>query len=135
MPDDPRLPPNQHAVGYLPARHSMSHLLCRVGRYAEGLQEYGRIVKQGFQSGDMLVQMGKASLALDRTDDALEYLERAIFLNPEFAPSYYYVGQAYQRKGLKNKARSAWRSYLERVNDWEPLRAAGQDAPPPEPPI
>ncbi len=118
---------------YLPARHSMSHLLCRMGRFAEGLQEYNRILKQGFQSGDMLVQMGKAALALEHTDEALAYLERAIFLNPEFAPSYYYVGQAYQRKGLKNKARSAWRTYLEKVNDWEPLTAALPDEPPPEP--
>jgi tetratricopeptide (TPR) repeat protein len=115
---------------YLPARHSMSHLLCRLGRYDEGLQEYNRILKQGFQSGDMLVQMGKAALALERIDEAIEYLERAVFLNPEFAPSYYYIGQAYQRRGLKNKARSAWRSYLEKVNDWEPLRAASDEAPP-----
>jgi len=69
----------------------------------------------------MLVQMGKAAMALERPEEALKYLERAIFLNPEFAPSYYYIGQAYQRKGLKNKARSAWRSYLEKANDWEPL--------------
>ncbi len=119
---------------YLPARHSMSHLLCRLERYEEGLQEYKRILKQGFQSSDMLVQMGKAAMALERLDDAVEYLERAVFLNPEFAPSYYYVGQAYQHKGLKNKARSAWRSYLEKVNDWEPLRV-GSDEAPPEPSV
>jgi tetratricopeptide (TPR) repeat protein len=107
--------------GYLPARHSMAHLLCRAGRYEEGLREYGRILKQGFQSSDMLVQMGKAAMALDRPEESLQFLERAIFLNPEFAPSYYYVGQAYQRKGLKKKARSAWRTYLEKANDWEPL--------------
>ncbi len=106
---------------YLPARHSMAHLLCRAGRCEEGLREYGRILKQGFQSSDMLVQMGKAAMALERPEEALQFLERAIFLNPEFAPSYYYIGQAYQRKGLKNKARSAWRSYLEKANDWEPL--------------
>jgi len=115
---------------YLPARHSMSHLLCRLERFEEGLQEYNRIVKQGFQSGDMLVQMGKAALALGRIDEAIEYLERAVFLSPEFAPSYYYVGQAYQHKGLKNKARSAWRSYLEKVNDWEPLRMSPEETPP-----
>jgi len=107
--------------GYLPARHSMGHLLCRAGRNEEGLREYARILKQGFQSSDMLVQMGKAAMALDRAEEALQYLERAIFLNPEFAPTYYYIGQAYQRKGLKNKARSAWRTYLEKANDWEPL--------------
>jgi tetratricopeptide (TPR) repeat protein len=106
---------------YLPARHSMSHLLCRLGQYDEGLREYARIRKQGFESSDMLVQMGKAALALDRNDEALGYLERAIYLNPEFSPSYYYLGQAYQRSGFKNKARSAWRTYLEKANEWEPL--------------
>ena len=114
---------------YLPARHSMSHLLCRMGRYEEGLQEYGRILKQGFQSGDMLVQMGKATLALDRVNEALQYLERGIFLNPEFAASYYYIGQAYQRKGLKNKARSAWRTYLEKANEWEPMAPIPPEGP------
>ncbi len=106
---------------YLPARHSMAHLLCRMGKYEDGLREYARILKQGFRSGDMLVQMGKAALALGHNEEALHHLERAIFLNPEFAPSYYYIGQAYQRKGLKNKARSAWRTYLEKANEWEPL--------------
>lgn len=115
---------------YLPARHSMSHLLCRMGQYEQGLREYARILKQGFQSGDMLVQMGKAALALDRTDEALHYLERAIFLNPDFASSYYYSGQAYQRMGLKNKARSAWRTYLEKANEWEPLGPNPPGAPP-----
>lgn len=114
---------------YLPARHSMSHMLCRLGRYEEGLQEYGRILKQGFQSGDMLVQMGKAALALDRVDEALQYLERGIFLNPEFAANYYYIGQAYQRKGLKNKARSAWRTYLEKANEWEPMTPIPPEGP------
>ncbi len=106
---------------YLPARHSMAHLLCRIGQYEAGLKEYSRILKQGFKSGDMLVQMGKAALAITDIDKSQEYLEQAIFLNPDYASSYYYLGQVYQRKGLKNKARSAWRNYLERANDWDPL--------------
>jgi tetratricopeptide (TPR) repeat protein len=113
---------------YLPARHSMAHLLCRSGQYEAGLKEYTRILKQGFKSGDMLVQMGKAALALDRSEDALLYLEQAIYLNPDFAASYYYLGQVYQRKGLKNKARSAWRNYLERANEWDPLNPIGSEA-------
>lgn len=105
---------------YLPARHSMSHLLCRMGQYEEGLREYAKIRSHGFESADMLVQMGKAALALGMEKEALQYLERAVFLNPDFAACYYYLGQAYQHKGLKKRARSAWRTYLEKANEWEP---------------
>ncbi len=99
---------------YLPARHTMASLLCRIGRHAEGLCEYERILRQGFQSADMLVKMGRAALLLDRVDEALQYLERAAFINPDYPAGYYFLGQAYKSKGLKNKARAAWRRYLDR---------------------
>jgi tetratricopeptide (TPR) repeat protein len=105
---------------YLPARHSMAALLCRMGRHEEGLREYEGMLRQGFQSADMLAQMGRAALALKQIDEALQYLERARFLNPDFVLTYYYLGQAYRRKGLKNKARSAWRRYLESAGELRP---------------
>lgn len=112
---------------YLPARHSLAALLCRMGRHEDGLREYERILRQGFQSADMLAQMGRAALALGRTDDALQYLERARFLNPDFVLTHYYLGQAYRRKGLRNKARSAWRHYLENATEWHPEAAMDED--------
>jgi len=114
--------------GYLPARQSVAAHLCRTGHPEEGLREYERILRQGFQSADMLVKMGRAALELNRTEEALQYLERASFVNPEYALSYYYLGQAYKAKGLRNKARSAWRRYLEKANGWEP-RIPGEEEP------
>ncbi|MBD3237812.1 MAG: tetratricopeptide repeat protein [Candidatus Eisenbacteria bacterium] len=111
---------------YLPARHSMAALLCRLGRFADGLREYETILRQGFQSADMLAQMGRAALALDRPDSALHYLERAKFQNPEYHLTYYYLGQTYRRKGLRNKARSAWRRYLDGAAEWQPQPPPGE---------
>jgi predicted Zn-dependent protease len=83
------------------------------------LREYERVLRQGFQSADMLAKMGQAALDLGRTEEALQYLERASFVNPDYAPSYYFLGQAYKAKGLRNKARAAWRRHLEKTDAWE----------------
>lgn len=106
---------------YLPARHSMASLLCRTGRHEEGLREYQRIMRQGFQSADMLVRMGRAALALQRTDEALQLLERAAFLNPDYAATHFYLGTVYRRKGLRRKAHGAWRRYLEMAGECDAL--------------
>jgi len=116
--------------GYLPARQSLAALLCRTGRPEEGLLEYERVLRQGFQSADMLAKMGRAALELGRVEEALQYLERASFVNPDHALSYYYLGQAYRSKGLRNKARAAWRKHLERVSDWDALRRGLVEQPP-----
>lgn len=110
---------------YVPARHSMASLLCRLNRHEEGLQEYERLLRQGFQSADMLVHMGRAALALGRADEALQYLERAGFLNPDAPAAFYYLGVVYKAKGLRRKAQCAWRRYLETSSGWEPLPEPG----------
>jgi tetratricopeptide (TPR) repeat protein len=106
--------------GYLPARQSLAASLCRGGALEEGLREYERVLRQGFQSADMLVKMGRAALELGRAEEALQYLERASFVNPDYSPSYYYLGKAYQAKGLRNKAQAAWRRHLEKAGAADP---------------
>ncbi len=103
--------------GYISARRALGWILCRMGRYEEGLAEYERLLRRGFQSPDILVQMGRAAIALERIDEALEYLQRASNLSPDYAPAYFYLGQAYQKRGLRNRARAAWRRYLERSEE------------------
>jgi tetratricopeptide (TPR) repeat protein len=104
---------------YIPARQSLAAAYCRAGQAEDGLREYERVLRQGFQSADMLAKMGQAALDLGRTEEALQYLERASFVNPDYAPSYYFLGQAYKAKGLRNKARAAWRRHLEKTDAWE----------------
>lgn len=116
--------------GYLPARQSLAALLCRTGRAEEGLLEYERVLRQGFQSADMLAKMGRAALELGRVEEALQYLERATFVNPDYALSYYYLGRAYRLKGLRNKARAAWRKHLERTGDGDAMLRELAETPP-----
>jgi tetratricopeptide (TPR) repeat protein len=105
---------------YLPARRSLAALLQRLGRLEEALREGDRILRQGFASPDLLVQMAQASLAVGRIDQALERLLRAEALNPDYAPTYYWLGQVYRHQQQRNKARSAWQRYLEKSRQSSP---------------
>ncbi|MEP7270008.1 MAG: tetratricopeptide repeat protein [Acidobacteriota bacterium] len=49
-------------------------------------------------------KLGAVCLALQEIDEALVYLERAAALAPSSAPVYYSLGQAWQRKGEREKA-------------------------------
>ncbi|MCK4414092.1 MAG: tetratricopeptide repeat protein [Candidatus Eisenbacteria sp.] len=110
---------------YLPARRSLVSLLCRTGQAAEALREGRRIMRQGFASADLLVQLGRTALELDAVDQALELLEQAAGAGGDYAPVHYFLGQVYRRKGQKRKAQAAWRKYLARADQWRPLSTGG----------
>ncbi len=118
--------------GYLPARRSLAGLLLRIGRPEEALREGERILRQGHASADLFVQMARACLALERDDEALDFLLRGQAQNADHAPVWYWLGQVYRRKRQRNKARSAWRRYLEKTGQWDPssvgTEAAALDA-------
>jgi tetratricopeptide (TPR) repeat protein len=54
--------------------------------------------------------------------EALEYFELTTEAHPGFPEAYYYLGYAYLNMGLYQKARLAWRSYLERSSSPEERR-------------
>ncbi|MFH1143087.1 MAG: tetratricopeptide repeat protein [Candidatus Eisenbacteria bacterium] len=109
---------------YLPARRNLAALLHRMEQYEEALREADRILRQGYASADLYVQMALDHLALERPDEALDHLLKAETQDATYAPTFYWLGQVYRRMGRKNKARSAWSRYLDRTGQGDAHGAA-----------
>ncbi|MCI0489224.1 MAG: tetratricopeptide repeat protein, partial [Blastocatellia bacterium] len=52
-------------------------------------------------------------LELGRLDEAIAEYERILSINPNWPPAHYNLGQAYERKGERERARSSYERFLE----------------------
>ncbi len=102
---------------YTFARNSLAFTLFKQGMLDEALDEYEKVVASGLYSSDILVNMGIAHREKDALGKAIDYFKQAISLNPEYASAYYQLGLAYQAMGQKEKARWAWKAYLEHAKE------------------
>ncbi len=102
---------------YLFARNSFAYTLFRKGEHEEALAQYRRVVAAGLCSADMLVNMGIIYKERGALKKAIDTLNKAISINPSYAPAYYQLGLAYQARGQKEKARWAWKAYLQKAQD------------------
>jgi len=103
--------------GYLFARNSLAFALFKRGELDAALEEYRKVVAGGLCSSDILVNMGIIQREKGTLDKAIDSFDKAVSLNPAYAPAYYQLGLAYQAKGQKEKARRAWKAYLERAQE------------------
>jgi len=110
---------------YFQARTSLSQALLAREAWEEALAELARLESDGIRSADLHVQKAQALLALERVPEATRELEAGAAINPTFARTYYFLGQAYRRLGLRRKARHAWQQYLEQSRSWRELKPAG----------
>jgi tetratricopeptide (TPR) repeat protein len=102
---------------YLFARNSLAFALFKGGEFDSALREYRNVLAGGLCSSDILVNMGIIYREKGNLKKAIEALDKALSLNPGYAPAYYQLGLAYQAKGQKEKARWAWKAYLERAQE------------------
>jgi tetratricopeptide (TPR) repeat protein len=58
-----------------------------------------------------------AYLELGRLDEAIAEYERILRLNPNYPLAQFHLGQAYERKGDRERAREAYRSFLQTWKD------------------
>jgi tetratricopeptide (TPR) repeat protein len=65
--------------------------------------------------------LGEIFLYQKRIDDAVQALERAIAIAPQMRQAHYRLGQAYEAKGLHEKAQAE----LERANSLPPMAPHG----------
>jgi len=68
-----------------------------------------------------LTQEGKQLLNEGKTDNAIRLLEQAIGLNPNNGQSYYYLAQAWLKKGIFSEAKefnNLARVYLQEDKEW-----------------
>jgi tetratricopeptide (TPR) repeat protein/DNA-binding winged helix-turn-helix (wHTH) protein len=57
--------------------------------------------------------LGSAYLELGHLDEAIAEYERLIKLNPNWARAHYHLGQAYERKDERKRARAAYEKFLQ----------------------
>jgi len=73
------------------------------------------------EASTQLTQDGKQLLQAGNYDNAIRLLEQAIGLNPNNGQSYYYLAQAWLKKGKFSEAKefnSLARTYLKDDTDW-----------------
>ena len=104
---------------YFQARTSLAQILLHAGRHEEALETLAPIDPGQLRSADLLVQKAEAHLAMEQIPAAVRELERAAELNPEYPRTFYVLGQAHRKQGLKRKAQEAWKQYLERTQRWK----------------
>lgn len=64
--------------------------------------------------------LADACLVLGRTDEAIAEYERILKINPRYPLAHYHLGQAYERKGARDLARTAYAQFLEHWRDADP---------------
>jgi len=117
---------------FLFARNSLALALLKEGKGDEALEEYKRVSSSGLASSDILVNMGMIYKEKHALNKAVDCFNRAVCLNTDYAPAYYQLGQTYQALGQKEKARRAWKTYLEKAEEeveMESVRKALEDWP------
>lgn len=57
--------------------------------------------------------LANAYLEIGRLDEAIAEYERILRLNPNYPLVYYHLGQAYEREGQQDRARSAYQQFLQ----------------------
>lgn len=110
---------------YFQARMSLAQVLQQRGAWEDALTELEQLEGQGIQAADLHVQKAQCLLTLDRVPEAVQALEAAAGVNPSYARTYYILGQAYRRLGLRRKARHAWQQYLDRSRSWGDQKPVG----------
>lgn len=107
---------------YFQARMTLASVLRQRERWQEALDELSQLSHEGVRSADLHAQRAEALLALDRVKEAVRELEEGAGINPAYARTYYILGQAYRRLGLRRKAQNAWQQYLDRSQKWGDLQ-------------
>jgi len=75
--------------------------------------ELEEAIKQQPANAELYIKLGFTYTRLERADDAQRAFENAARLAPGKAITHYMLGLIYEKKGLKDKAISAWTACLQ----------------------
>jgi tetratricopeptide (TPR) repeat protein len=102
------LPPEMLAGMLRAARQSLAD-----GRYEEAIAAYQAILKRDDRNVDALSHLGLIAAIAGHADPALETFDRAIRIDPAYAPAHLYRGQVlFEVKKDYPGAIAAWERYL-----------------------
>jgi tetratricopeptide (TPR) repeat protein len=83
------------------------------GRYQEAIAAYQAVLKRDDRNVDALAHLGLIAAIAGHADPALETFDRAIRIDPAYAPAYLYRGQVlFEVKKDYPGAVAAWERYL-----------------------
>lgn len=82
-----------------------ARFLIRAGRTAESLQPLDQALRRNDLSAEAHFQMGRALFQLEKLNDALDHLERAVQLKPNAGPARLLLARLYRRLGREADAR------------------------------
>ena len=102
-----------------PARYHhyfVGSLALKKGDAPRAIENFKRAIRSSaliFQIDPLEDCLANAYLELGRLDEAIAEYERILRLNPNYPLAYYHLGQAYERKGQQDRARSAYQQFLQ----------------------
>lgn len=74
-------------------------------------------VKTSPKETELYVKLGFTYARLHQADEAQQAFETAVSLNPQKAIAHYMLGLIYEKKGMHEKAITAWKACLENTQD------------------
>ena len=81
------------------ARSNLATLWLQAGRFQAALRASELILEKHPDYEPALFNAGLSSLALEKEDQAIVYLQGVLEVNPQNANAYQYLGQVYEKKG------------------------------------
>ena len=110
----PPLRPSLYARGYVAPKS---------GRSADAIADFKEALRHRPAAWDIDALedcLAGAYLELGRLDEAIAEYERVLRLNPNYPLAHYHLGQAYDRKGLQDRARAEYDRFLQVWKDADP---------------
>src|SRR5262245_53893024 len=95
------------------AHFELGNLLYRRGELPASKKVLLEAVRLEKNNAEYLQKLGAVILALNESDEAIVYFQRAAALDPQNPQIYLSLGQAYQRKGEREKALEFTKKYQE----------------------
>lgn len=102
------IPPEMLAGMLQAARQSLS-----AGRYTEAIAAYQAVLKRDERNVDAMTHLGLIVAVGGHADSALETFDKALKIDPKYAPAYLYRGQVlYEQKQDYAGAVAAWERFM-----------------------
>lgn len=97
-----------------------------LNRYEEAIQFCERAIAMDPEFGNPYNDIGSYLIALNKLDDAIPYLEKALKVSRYDVPHfpYFNLGRVYEKKGMLKKARQSYQRALEENSEYAQARDA-----------
>ncbi len=88
-----------------------------VDEHKKNAAELEETIKKDPSNIELYIRLGFTYSKLEKADDAQRAFENAVRLDPKRAIAHYMLGLIYEKKGLKEKAISAWQACLDNATE------------------